>query len=239
MYGWNDRPYKVESRTRIEGDDPRNIYEIGRYNVAIHDDGSVAYWNRYGHSSDPRSVMPNMDVVDGEIRIPVSDLVGEALKRLEPADLAKALWVEREVRDEFMDMLTNHYYGEMDDGERRIFLTKVQSELHDRIVDKLADKMASLEYNLSKKWYLHDKIGAVNHYIRHINEILADKDVRRSDGEPLQFSDVGFGFVQDEDNDPDFKIGGTSWNEARAFWRKEIVERFPGPADDTETDIPA
>lgn len=206
MYGWNEAPTKAES-TMTVNDEP--VYDIGRYQVTIHKNGTVTYRTKYGHTTDPRATLPNMEISDGEIRIPATDLVGLILSRLDPVDLARALWTDAEVKEAFMECLVHRYNEQgIDDADRRKFLAEVKEAVHSKALDGLASTMASLEYDVSKRSFFYHEVNRINDWLREQGH-----DVR----------------LKHDDNDPDFKIGGRHWNEARQHWRDEVVKRFEGP----------
>jgi hypothetical protein len=227
MYGWNERPTKAEIKHFIGGDSPAAVLKIGEYLVTFpwkegNDALAVTYRSEHRHSTNPRETLPNMEVCDGQIRIELTDLVGLVLSRLEPADLAQTLWQDEEVRREFMGCLIRRYNEQgIGDKERREFLAGVKETIHDESVDRAAAALASGEYNFAKEFYTHDTIDRVNRFLR-------DREVRREDGEVVQF--------KSESQVDQFKIGGAAWNEARDYWREKIAERFPAPvAVESET----
>lgn len=233
MYGWNERPSKATAKNFIGGDNPAAIYEVGQYQVTVHggtpdEHPEVTYCHKYRNTTDPRATLPNMEIADGEIRIPVTDLVGEALKRLEPAELAAALWSDDSVKAEFMELLTRRYNDHgIDDGDRRKFLAGVKEAVHDKRLDDLANAMSKLEYEFSKTSHFYHEINRINEALRHY-----DVRIKRGDtDELLQFNNLDRstkgedgGFTRGE-----LEIGGKSWEEARTHWRKEVSARFPNP----------
>ena len=203
MYGWNDAPTKADGNSTVNGNP---VYQIGKYDVTVHPDKSVTYKQRWTHSTDPRATFPNMEVADGEIRIPVTDLVGLILSRLDPVDLARALWTDDGVKEAFMDCLVHRYNEQgIDDADRRKFLSGVKEAVHSKALDALGSTMASLEYDVSKRSFFYHEINRINDWLHE-----QGYEVR----------------LKHEDNDPDFKIGGTHWNEARTYWREEVAKRF-------------
>jgi hypothetical protein len=210
-YGWNQAANKAKELGEVNGE---RTVEIGwRYIATLHADGSVTYREKHRIDTDPRATLPNMEVTDGEIRIPLTDLVGEALKRLEPKDLAVALWDNEEVRAEFMDVLVTRYNQQgIEDADRRKFLEGVKEAVHSKELDVLAAKMALLEYALSKRSYFYHEVNSVNERLHEAGYV--DKE-----GNPIR--------LRHEDNDPDFKIAGKHWNEGREFWRAEVLKQFP------------
>lgn len=244
MFGWNDRPTKAEVKHHIGGDEPKVVYKVGQYEVTVPgDELPVTYSCPYHRQTDPRSTFPNMDVTDGEIRIPVTDLVDEVLSRVDPVELAQALWSNDKVKDEFMSCLVTRYNQQgIDDGDRRKFLEGVKEAVHDKALDVLAGTMAKLEYEMCCR-------GHRFHEIVRINDQLRDLDVKvtsyqRDDAgelvkvpvllqfDPLDHStkNADGGFTRGE-----LEVGGKSWEEARAYWRAEVAKRFPSPPDGSRT----
>ena len=237
-WGWNDRPTKAEVKHLIGGEKPAAVYRIGRYEVTVPGaELDVTYRSPYDRQTDPRSTFPNMEVTDGEIRIPVTDMVDEILSRIEPVELAQALWQNDDVKREFMSCLTTRYSEQgIGDADRRKFIADVKEAIHDKALDVLASTMAKLEYEM-------DRRAQHYHEIIRINDVLREHDVKvgrsRKDGAgewftemvPLQFdqldrapkNDSG-GFTRGE-----LEIGGKAWEEARTFWRAEVAKRFPLP----------
>ena len=232
MYGWNERPTKADAKHYIGGDQPAAVYEIGQYQVTIggatpENEPVVTYTHKYRHTSDPRSVVPNMEVTDGEIRIPVTDLVGEILKRLDPVELARALWTEQDVREEFMECLITRYNESgIGDAERRKFLSGVKESVHSKALDNLASAMYKCEFELSR---------ISNHYdeVRRINDFLRENDIRRPNGELVQLNTRDHSIKNETGTFQrgELEVSGKSWEEARDHWRKEVARRFPEPTE--------
>lgn len=235
MYGWNEKPTKATTHQFIGGENPRAVYEIGQYEVTVEGSSpdnhpAVTYKHKYRQTTDPRHTLPNMEIADGEIRIPVTDLVGEALKRLEPVDLAKALWTEQEVRDEFMYCLSTRYTESgIGDADRRKFLAGVKEAVHSKALDALASAMAKCEWELSK---------IANHYdeVRRINDFLRERDIRNSKGEIVQLNTRDHSIKNEAGNFQrgELEVSGKAWEEARAYWRDEVVKRFPSAEPELE-----
>lgn len=239
-WNWNERPTKAEIAHHIGGDEPKVVYRIGQYEVTIPGaEAEVTYRVPSHRKTDPRATFPNMDIADGEMRIPVTDLVDVVLSRIEPVELARALWQTEEVKNEFMSCLTSRWNESgIGDGDRRKFLADVKEAIHDKALDRLASTMASLEFEADRRAHHF-------HEISRINDALRDLDVKVSRGrtneagewvtEPvlLQFDQLDRstknaegGFTRGE-----LEVGGKAWEESRAFWRSEVSKRFPVPSD--------
>jgi hypothetical protein len=227
MYGWNEKPAKADVAHLIGGDNPATVYEVGSYEVTVPgEECGITYRHKYRHTSDPAATLPNMMISDGEIRIPITDLVGEVLKRLEPAELAKALWTNEEVRAEFIEALSYRYMFEgVEDKDRREFLRKVKEQVHSVAMDRLAEVMATQEYAAREKAHYYNRVNHFQYWWGAVQETL------RKWPEALEAVRFGHGaaFKPLTEDDPDFRIGGKHWNEARDFWRDEVLKQFPKP----------
>lgn len=217
MYGWNDRPTKAEIKYSVgdgDGGTTATVYKIGEYLVTVPKNGDdLTYKSEYRHTTDPRHTLPNMDIANGEIRIPVSDLVGEVLKRLEPVDLARELWQDDDVKAHFIDMFVQRYESGFSDEDRRNFLFKVREEVHNKRLDDLAKTMHSIEYDLSKRSFFYHEVNSVNDWLRE-----KGYEVR----------------LKHHDDDPNYRISGKNYNEAREFWREQVIKQFQGPEQPPE-----
>lgn len=210
MFGFSDRAAKVEPRHLIGGDRPAKVYSIGRHEVTVYDDGEVTCRQPYGYQGDPRRTLPNMEIIDGQVRIAMEDLIDEILARIEPEELAVSLWVNDEVKDRFMEALSTRWSQDnVGDSDRRKFLDKVKEAIHDKALDRLADAMSKMEYGMSTAFSCWREIDRAN-------QTLEAYDVSRSDGTPLRLTcPTNYG---------EFRIGGDAWNEARDHWRREVRE---------------
>lgn len=239
MYGWNERSTKARVKHLIGGEAPATVYSVGKYEVTVPGtESDVTYRVPYHRNTDPRHTLPNMEIEDGEIRIPVTDLVDEVLSRLNPVDLARSLWQNDDVKAEFLDCLASRWSQEsLDDGDRRKFLTKIQEAVHSKALDALASAAAKLEWTVSKEAHHYDQI-------RQINDVLRELDVKVMwsslvDGEWVQTPTV---LQFDERDRPikdetgkilrgDLEVGGRCWEEARDYWRDEVAKAFPSPIE--------
>jgi hypothetical protein len=220
------------------------VFEIGEYEVEIPTTATdkdehgndryarpeVTHRSKCRHTTDPRATLPGLQISDGQIRIELTDLVGLVLSRLEPADLARALWSDDNVRQEFMDCLSRRYLSDdFDDSQRRKLLAAVKETVHEDALDKLASKMATLEFEGTRRWHVDDEINSINQTLERMNVRLpAEGD---PEGVLLQFKRLDAPVKQPDGNYQrgDLEIGGRAWNEAREFWRKEVLRQFPMP----------
>lgn len=236
MYGWYENPTKIDVNNYLGGDDPVGQFEVGGYIVNVHgltpeNTPKITYHRaRNRSSSDPRKTFPNMEVEDGVLKLPVEDIVGEMMSRLDPADLAKALWSENaEVREAFMECMKEHYESGISDSERRAFLVSIKEDIHDRRADTLQTAFAESEYAFSRLNYYWDKIQDANRQIER-----AEGMVRHAIGQPIeptpdQTEVFKLPRIRDENVDERVKLFGPAWNEARNHWREKVEAMFPGP----------
>lgn len=256
MYGWNQSPVKGKLKHFLGGENPRAMFEIGEYQVEIgtvktgtdergndqYAEPAVTYRSKHRHETNPRETLPNMEVADGQIRIELTDLVGLILSRLDPVDLARTLWQNDDVKAEFMSLLVTRYNESgLGEAERRKFLNGVTEAVHSKALDRLATTMAKIEFET-------DRISNFYAEIRRINEVLRAKDVMVSSDVwddvskkherrlvPLQFDEREH--KRDANGNHtrgDLAVGGRGWEEAREFWRKEVLKQFPMPEATSE-----
>ena len=206
-----NKPKKPEKKYTTEDGD---VYQIGwRYQLTVHKDGSVSYRDTKEIYKEPRAVLPNIEVEEGALKILLVDLVQLILERSPAPEIAKELWGEsHEVRDAFMEAMVERYESGIGDSDRRKFLEAVKETVHSAAQDKLSGDMAKLEYYVSGRSFFYHSVHAINDRLRRDNVCYAD-------GSLVQ--------LPDRDSDPDFRVGEKYWNEAREFWRKEILKRFP------------
>jgi hypothetical protein len=244
MYGWDDRPTKAKLKHVAGGDQPRAVFEIGEYEVEIpttvsekdehgndrYAEPAVTYRSKYRHTTDPRATLPGLEVSDGQIRIEITDLVGLVLSRLDPVDLARALWSNSDVRREFLHCLSDRYASDdFSDLDRCNFLAAVKETVHQTALNKLTTIMAAQDFDVSRYFHLC-------HEIQRINQVLARLDVRvpsetGAESALLQFNSLDISLKQPDGGYKrgDLEIAGRAWNEARDFWRREVLKQFPMP----------
>lgn len=251
MYGWNESPVKGNLKHFIGGENPRAVFEIGEYQVEIgtvttgadeHGHGQyarpeVTYRSKHRHETNPRATLPNMEVADGQIRIELTDLVGLVLSRLEPVDLARTLWQDDDVKAEFMSLLVTRYNESgLGDAERRKFLQGVSEAVHSKALERLASSMAKIEYETNKASNFYDEMRRINDTLR-AQEVMVHRDVWDDVTKAYERKLVLLQFDEREHKRDangnhtrgDLSVGGRGWEEAREFWRKEVLKQFPMP----------
>lgn len=219
MFGWNDRRSVVESTTSENG---VKLYKIGKWTVGIHPDGKVEYVATNGANTDPRQTFENVTIEDGELRIPISDMVGEVLKRCDPVDLAKALWTNDEVKDAFMESLVWTYNSTMDASDQVKFLHAVKEKVHNAAVGRLDYTLGKLDREVSRIAY---------HMLSAERMNIHNENVERMLNERFGVSDISLPrcTVPKVDGIDFDNYSGKTWTECRDYWRKKIEETFPGP----------
>jgi len=221
--GWEAQPRKAEEKY---GTPDGRVVIIGKYEVTVPNDTAADVTFRAPEKGwdqkDPRQAIPGMEVIDGEVRIPIEGLVPVILERMEPFEVARALWQDDGVRWEFVSCLATRYSDEgVTDTDRRKWLHAVKSAVHDKALDDLASVMNKLEYAVSKQSFFY-------HEVNRINDMLRDMNCLARDGSVMQ--------LRHDTADREFDVGKKFWNEAREYWRKEVLGRFPAPdAPVTET----
>ena len=154
-----------------------------------------------------------------------------------PADLARALWQNDDVKAAFMDSLVTRYNEQgVGDADRRKFLHGVTEAVHSKALDRLAGSMAKIEYETNRITNLYDEIRRINKTLRD-QEVMVSREVWDDDTKqyirklvPLQFDEREH--ARDATGNHtrgDLAIGGCGWKEAREFWRKEVLKQFPMP----------
>lgn len=205
MYGWNEKPETSQlSSTQVEG----KTYSIGSYIVNVTDDGIVTHRRANERPTSLTHVLPNMEINDGQLTIPITDFVGEILKRLSPAELAVALWSDEDVRARFADEFVNGWNSDWSDDDRRKLLFGLKESVHNVALGKLTDDIASMEWHNSQRYYHRTHTTYVNDWLRNNGLSLS---------------------IPYEKEPEDFKVGGKSWNDARDYWRETVLRSFPSP----------
>jgi hypothetical protein len=237
-FGWNDRPSKATIRHRIGGDKPAIVYHVGGHLVTVpvtgDEEPEVTYvTERYG--SDPRQDFPNMKVCDGELRLPIDDLVGAILSRIEPEELAVALWANDDVRARFIEALTNQWSGDnVSDADRRGVLAGIKEAVHSKALDKLASAMSSIEYAVCRDAHYWDEVQRINERLRNLDVRVCAYAGQDAEGRSvyedrlLQFDAREHAVNKDGVfTRGELEVGGRAWSEAISHWREQVLKYFP------------
>lgn len=239
MWNYSERPAKADVKRLIVDGEPKTVYEVGKYLVTVPGSETEVTYHcpRYGMETDPRKTFPNMEVCDGEIKIPVADLVDEVLSRVQPVELAQALWSNEDAKAEFMYCLVTSYNEQgIDDADRRKFLAGVKEAVHCKSIDDLARRMASVEFEYNRHANYYDQVRRINNRLREL-DVKVLRSVKGENGEwrqeavLLQFDSRDTSWKDESGNflRGELEVGGKSWEEAREFWRTEILKKFSLP----------
>lgn len=190
-------------------------YHVGwRYVVNVYEDGKVTIRDNSYHKprqDDIKQTFPNLVLEEGELKFRLEDFVEIIMERMEPGPYAKLLWANNEeVKKEFIECLKDTWETGISIEDRRTILTQLKGQIHSDALDKFAYTMHKLEYDQSKNYNFFDRIYNMNSWLR-------DNNICDDQGNIIQFKSE----TEDE------RIGGANWNEAREFWRKEVLKQFP------------
>jgi hypothetical protein len=245
---WMGRPAKIDKKhVSVEGDAHYHVFEIGPHRIKVRvqpkplgtigttcfEDGvdvELLAESLYGHSAEEKveDTFPSMRVVDGELRIDVSDIAGMLVQRVEAEELARALWEESEgVREAFIDCLGQRFNSDkVGHNERLRFLARVKAAVHQEQLSRLGNTLFDAEWKFLEARYYYDQINHVNNFLEHLGvkeRVWDDEKKMMVDGPgPLRIRHF-------TDHDQIGKIGGVAWEEAREHWRRLLESRFPGP----------
>lgn len=253
LLNWQDRPTKAEVKHHISDGEAitATVYEIGRYVVTVSgpDAPEVTYRTSRDHmQADPRKAFPSMEVEDGVLRIPVEDFVPLILSRLEPLEIAQALWQEDGVKSEFMDCLAPCYSrGGIGDDDRRRFLAKIKEAIHSKALDRVASAAQALEHRAHQVYQLerwareiihHGELADLIQSLEHTATLLEGDGCRTGTAELRAL----LGTLQQitsqaealssqalSEQTAEASIGRQAWDEARAYWRKWAADTFTAP----------
>jgi len=170
---------------------------------------------------------PSSRVEGGVIKFEIADLVDEIISRCEPAELARALISDNDVRENLVYGLTERYSSEgINQADRIKFLAKVGQVIHDERLSKFSERLSKSEFVTAEKFSFWSQSDQINKFL-HDNNVMREGYTKDENGNftntlvPMRIS------VQ-----KDMNIGGEKWNEARDYWRKRIEELFPAPNDE-------
>jgi hypothetical protein len=236
MYGWNEKPNKLDQAYIVGGETPAQVFELGSYTIIVpyNPDQQATYTHKYRNYKNTDTVFPNMDVSDGCIRIPVEDFVPLILQRLEPSEIAVALWEDSDVRAAFIEAATTRYSQmNIGDDDRRALLAGLKESVHSVALDKLADAMHTQEYAARERAHYYNRAHTFGGFYRSVLETLeshpeAREHVVRCHGEKP--------FSHTNEDAREWDIGGKHWNESRHYWRKEVLRQFPAPVEAQEVE---
>lgn len=223
---WSREPRKFQVHHEEAG---KPVWQVDGVYVSV--DGDELSVRQTSANPSPEL---RIEVFNGELRIPLEDLVSQVLDRLEISELATMICSDAEARKGVIDALSS-YYNEMsvEDEDRRRWLHGVKEAVHNRKLDELVTAMTTIERSVSQMGY---RAMSDIHYDNVLAHALMDAGLERADS-----------FRTAERYEPskhlvDFKPyvdrigygGGDAWNDARDFWRAQITALFPVIAEDSE-----
>jgi hypothetical protein len=228
---WYNSPRGFEV-DHMRGDTP--VWKVDGVHISIEGD-------RLTVQSIYRSPTPDMriEVKDGELRLPLEDLIPQVLDRLDIRDLSEMICADRDARRAVLDALANRYNDHsVSDDDRRHWLAKVQSAVHDTKLDALTTYMAGVERAVAQTGYRAMGDIAYGNVLRHeLEDAGVDPETAKIRGDRYQpeqqlvdfkphVNSIGYG-------------GQDAWDLARDFWRQQVAAMFANvevPAEQTSGD---
>lgn len=225
-----DQPFAKPARTE-DGADVYQVhgsYTTTEFRVPAGTEVRIGTARNRHARGDVRATFPSIEVRDSALVIPIVDVIDEIIARANPEELAEALWQDETVRERFIYCLSTRYNSSgIGDADRRKFLTAVQEATHSEAVDKLVSIIAPAEFDHARKFSFYEAREQINRVLQEQN-IEIRRPVQNDDGSwtttfvPLRF----------DNREP--QINGAEWNEAREFWRSEVLKRFPAPVNEVD-----
>lgn len=62
---YSDREHKLTSNLTIGGDNPAKVYNVGRHEVRVYENGEVTCRQPYGYQGDANQDLPNLEISIG------------------------------------------------------------------------------------------------------------------------------------------------------------------------------
>lgn len=239
-YGWDRRPAKAEVK-HYESQGPEGprtaVYSVGRWLVRVplpegqREAPEVSY--ERPHYSTKGGL--DVEVEDGEIRIQLTDLVGEVLARVGPSEIAATLWANEEVRAAFLAKCAARWSTDFTDEDRRRLLLELREQIHDKRLEAVKNWLGEAEHAENKRRHFSEEVRRINATLRDLNVRVKVYRATSEEMELLQF-DEGTGSRKHPETGEampgPFEIArGESWKDAREFWRAELLKRFPPPGE--------
>lgn len=233
---YQDRPSTLKVEHEIVNNDRKGtVHSLNDFQITVWEDGEVTAQRKYYAKSDPQSTFPNMTVTEGQINLPIDDLVEFILAKITPYELAEGIILDDEARSALFDKMAERYNDPgFTDVDRREFLTKVQQQVYAIAVDRAVERLNKAEegHRTRDDYYRWKKVE-IGHY-RGLYEFAA-RLVDRTDTFREEFAqchthpDKLLAWL-DERRDPSVMESiGPQWHESRDYWRKRLEEFFPEP----------
>lgn len=238
---WGNRASLLSPENTSNGE---RTFKVGGYSITVPNDPDApakvaSLYNRWGSRENP---MPNMSFSEGEMRIPIEDLVDLILRRVPAEELAEGLWRDETVRERFVYCMVNRYAGPVEDADRRKVLLGLQVEVHAKAVDRAIERLNEIESNLRAKTnrsrWEQAQLGHYSMvYTMYTRAITKLEELSKSDADAVKSYTVlttpeGLKAYVDEGTDPVTReSAGAEWRESRDFWRRKLEESFPEPTE--------
>ncbi len=230
---WGNRASLTEPDLAPDGE---RVFKVGGYSITVPDDRNVPakvsrLYNRWGRSEDP---IPNMSFSEGEMRIPIEDLVDLILRRVPAEELAEGLWRDETVRDRFVHCMANRYAGAIEDDDRRNLLTKIQVQIYAKAIDRAIERLNHAETGeRSRTDYYRWRDIELGHY-RGLYDtaigMVGDDAEKRQQFEARHIHPDRLATYISGERDPVVKESvGAQWHESRDYWRARLEAFFPEP----------
>lgn len=233
---YQDRPstLKVEHET-VNNGRKGTVHSLNDFQITVWEDGEVTAQRKYYAKSDPQSTFPNMTVTEGQINLPIDDLVEFILARISPEELAEGLMQDDDARAALVYKMAERYSSPtFIDGDRREFLTRVQQQVYAEAIQRAVERLNKAEEaHRSQADYYRWRKGEVNQY-RQLYEFAA-RLVDRTDTFREEFAqchmhpDKLLAFLEEHRDPSVIESVGPQWHESRDYWRKRLEEFFPEP----------
>lgn len=208
------------------------------FEPAGHYDGGQPYWEvdsvtvrvngeKLSVESTHRSERPDMriDVYEGELRLPLEDLIPQVLDRLEVEDLARMITADEAARRCVLDALARYYNdAHIEDADRRHWIAATKAAVHDRALDRLVDAMSSLERHVAALGYRAMSDIAYDNVLDHeLRDAGVDPEKAREARHRYQPRQELIDFRPYVDT---IGFGQGAWNDARDYWREQTKAMF-------------
>lgn len=219
---WYQRPRTIAAQPREHGP---LTWEVEGVRISLGEGDTLEIKSKY-HGSYPHQREMRVEVSDAEVRFPLEDLVPFVLDRLDINEVAQMICGDTDARRSLLEALASRYneHG-IEDEDRRHWIAKVQSAIHDKRLDELTGALVSLERAVGQIGYQAMSQVDYSNVIRHemkdagvdadIAEVAANRYKR-----PAYLADFSK-FISVIDFDPK-----SAWNEARDFWREQVIALF-------------
>lgn len=240
---WGNRASNQMHTMTVNGS---RVYKAGGYTITVPDDhdepAKIAHeYRSWGRSENP---MPNMSFSDGEMRIPVEDFADLILRRVPAVELAEGLWRDDEVRERFIECMSNRWGGDgIEDKDRRSLLNKIQVAIHAKAIDRAIERLNRMESNARSftdryRWGgvqngfysgLYEAFKSVLYEMREAGLLTDEQVLNRIERHITPEKVLEH---HQEGSDPVVKESvGKQWHESRDYWRRVLIEAFPEPTE--------